>query len=122
MRYRDKFIEMSFHLNKMEESFRVADGNYVHYFNSFLSSAQSVFFCLNKEFSKHPLYENWKNKRSQRLPDKAKVFKELRNVSEKEEPVRNAAVVVGLTLGEGVGLPPRATFTSPMMDSRTGHP
>ncbi len=122
MRHREKFEEMSFHLNKMEESFRVADGSYVHYFNSFLSSAQSVFFCLKKEFGKHPLYVNWANKRSQRLPDMAKVFKELRNVSEKEGPVKNAAVVVGFSLGEGVGLPAQATFTSPIIDTHTGHP
>ena len=122
MRYLEKYEEMSFHLTKMEESFRVADGSYLHYFNSFLTSAQSVFFCLNKEFAKHPLYENWKSKRSQHLPETAKVFKELRNVSEKEGPVKNTAVVVGLTLGEGNVLPPNATFTSPMMNTRTGQP
>lgn len=122
MRYRDKFEEVSFHLKKIEESFRAADGSYVHYFNSFLSSAQSVFFCLNKEFNRYPLYDNWKNKRSARLPDTARVFKELRNVSEKEGPVRNTAVVVGFALGEGVGLPAHATFSSPLINTHTGHP
>lgn len=122
MRHHDKYKEMSFHLNKMEESFRAADESYVHYFNSFLSSAQSVFFCLNKEFGKHPLYGNWQKKRSERLPNTAKVFKELRNVSEKEGPVKNATVVIGFTLGEGIGLPAGATFSSPLMNTRTGHP
>ena len=117
MRHRDKFDEASFHLQKMEESFRAADGNYLHYFNSFLSSAQSVFFCLNKEFNKHPLYENWQKKRSARLPDTAKVFKELRNISEKEEPIRNTAVVVGFALE---GLPAQAKFASPIINSCTG--
>lgn len=120
MRHLDKFDEASFHLQKMEESFRAADGNYMHYFNSFLSSAQSVFFCLNKEFNKHPLYENWQQKRSARLPDTAKIFKELRNISEKEEPIRNAAVVIGFALEEG--LPALATFASPIINSRTGQP
>ena len=120
MRYRDKFDEASFHLQKMEESFRSADGSYVHYFNSFLSSAQSVFFCLNKEFNRHPLYENWQKKRSARLPDMAKVFKELRNISQKEEPIRNVGVVVGFELEEG--LPAQATFTSPVIDTRSGQP
>jgi hypothetical protein len=120
MRHRDKFDEASFHLQKMEESFRAADGNYLHYFNSFLSSAQSVFFCLNKEFNKHPLYENWQKKRSTRLPDTAKVFKELRNVSEKEGPIQNAAVIVDFALKDG--LPAHATFTSPIINSRTGQP
>ena len=122
MRHRDKFDEMTFHLKKMEESFRGADRNYVHYFNSFLSSAQSVLFCLNKEFGKHPLYDNWKNKRSDRLPPTAKAFKNLRNVSEKEGPVKNAGFVIEFSLPEGVILPAHATFTSPFIDTHTGRP
>ena len=120
MRHREKFEEVVFHLNEMETSFIAGDGKYHHYFNSFLSAAQSVFFCLNKEFNRHPLYENWQKKRSARLPDTAKIFKELRNISQKEEPIRNVGVVVDFELEEG--LPPQATFTSPVINSRTGQP
>ena len=51
------------------------------------------------------------------MPDTAKVFKELRNISEKEEPIRNTAVVVGFALE---GLPAQAKFASPIINSCTG--
>lgn len=123
IRYREKFLEVSFNLRRMEESFRVGDGNYQHYLNSFLSSAQSVFFCLNKEFNRRPLYDNWRDKRSDRLPLVAKIFKELRNISEKEAPVRNSAVVLEFDYGAaGITIPAHATVTSPAIDSYTGRP
>ena len=118
MRHREKFDEARFHLKQMEASFRAGDANHQHYFNSFLSSAQAVFFCLNKEFNSRPLYDTWKDKRSARLPPIAKTFKELRNVSEKEGPVKNSGVITGFSFGQP--LPAHATFTGPWMDTRTG--
>lgn len=118
MRHREKLEEVVFNLNQMENSFRAGDGSYQHYFNSFLSASQSVFFCLNKEFNKHPLYEGWQKKRPDRLPPTARTFKELRNVSEKEGPVKNSGVITGFSFGQP--LPAHATFTGPWMDTHTG--
>lgn len=120
MRYREKYIEMQFYLKGMEASFLSNDGSYLHFFNGFLSAAQSVFFCLNKEFSMHPLYQEWQSRRSERLPDVAKIFRELRNVSEKEGPVKNSGTIAEFKFPEGTMLPPFASFTSPSLDTHTG--
>ena len=122
MRHREKFEEVVFHLHEMQTSFIAGDGKYQHYFNSFLSAAQSVFFCLNKEFNKHLLYDGWQKKRGSRLPEVARTFKELRNISEKEGPVKNSAVFTGMALQKGTTLPAHATFTGPYIDTRTGKP
>ena len=118
MRHREKFEEAQFHLEKMEASFRAGNNSHQHYLNSFLSATQSVFFCLNKEFNGLPRYCTWRDKRSDRLPSIAKIFKELRNISEKEGSVKNSVVITGFTFEQP--LPAHATFTGPWLDTITG--
>ena len=105
----------------MEEYFRDADINYIHSFNAFLASAQSVIFCLNKEYNNCVMYDNWKDKRSSRLPVEARIFKNLRNVSEKEGPVKNTGVIANFDFGgAGIVIPPHAEVVTPWIDACTG--
>ena len=121
MRYVDKYEEMEFHLNQMEECFRNGDKNYIHSFNAFLASSHSVIFCLNKEFNSRVMYDNWKNKRSSRLPEIAKTFRNLRNISEKEGPVKNTGVIANFDFGgAGIVIPPHAEVVTPWIDTYTG--
>ena len=121
--YRGKVEEAAYHLREVHAAFLAADPNLVHALNAFLSAAQSVIWTLNKAFSKRSGYTKWQEARSGRLPPDAKLFKELRNVSVKEAPVRNNSVIVEFRLGDGTsqaGLGPHETFTSPFINSLTG--
>ena len=107
----------------MEQAFSRSDPNLVHSLNAFLSAAQSVPWLLNKAFDKKPGYKQWQDARSGRLPATARTFKNLRNVSLKEEPVENSSMILGFRLGEGAnepGLGPHETFTGPWVNTETG--
>lgn len=123
MRHRDQFQLALFNLQKLEESFRQANGEYEHNLNSFLSSVQAVFWSLNKKFTKCTGYEQWSKGRSDRLPPEAKIFKELRNISLKEGPIKNSGVILGFDFGAaGITIPAHATVTFPWIDRVTGKP
>ena len=116
--YRDKFDEAKFNLESVKKSFENNDGNFEHCVNNFLSSAQSIIFTLNKSLSKAPGYFEWSEKRSERLPDISKTFKELRNISLKEGSIKSDVVKVGFNFGpNGIHIPFRAKFTSPVIDT-----
>ena len=123
MRHRDQFKLAQFNLQKLEESFRRADGEYEYHFNNFLSSVQAVFWALNKQFSKCDGYEQWSQERTKRLPSDAKIFKELRNISVKEGPVKNSSVVLGFDFGAaGITIPAHAEVVFPWVETATGKP
>lgn len=121
MQYLDKFNEAEFNLDSLQKSFVLGDENFKHYLNNFLSSAQSVFWALNKYFNDVEGYDEWKNSRPERLGDKSRIFKELRNVSVKEGPVKNENIIIDFDFGAaGIIIPPYAQVTSPVIDTRIG--
>ena len=118
--HREKLAEAKYNLGTVKESFEKNDGNFEHCLNNFLSSAQSILWALNKSFSKKQGYEKWILKRGERLPVTSKHFKELRNITVKEGPVRSESIKIGFNFGpEGIPIPARATFTSPVIDTWT---
>lgn len=123
VRHREKFAEAAFNLDKLQESFRLANGEAQHHLNNFLSSVQAVLWCLNKEFSGCEGYQEWATNRSDRLPPDARTFKELRNISLKEGPVKNLGVVLGFDFGAaGIVIPAHATVEFPWIETATGRP
>ena len=121
LNYRTKYKEAEYNLNQAQELFLVRDPNLEFCLNNFLSSAQSVFWMLNNSFNKKKNYEDWQKDRTSRLHESSKVFKELRNISLKQYPIQVDKYLLGFKIGES-GLPPEATFSSPMIDSRSGRP
>lgn len=118
MVYTDKIAEAKYNLESVKKSFADNDGNFEHCVNNFLSSAQSIIFTLNKSLSKTPGYTEWAEKRSERLPDISKTFRELRNISLKEGPVKSDVIKIGFNFGpNGISVPFRAKFTSPIVDT-----
>jgi len=119
--YSKKYDESAYNFEKIKESFLNNDSNFEHCLNNFLSSAQSVFWILNKEFVSKPDYDEWKNRRSERLPKTAKSFKELRNISLKEGPIKHNGVIFDFDFGgAGIVIPPYAEVTSPVIDTHLG--
>jgi hypothetical protein len=119
--YRAKYNEAFYNLNQAQELFLKRDQDLEICLNNFLSSVQSVFWMLNNSFNKKYNYEKWQMHRSSRLHESSKIFKELRNISLKEYPIEVDKYILGFKIGEP-GLPAGATFTSPMIDSKTGRP
>lgn len=117
--YYKKLSEAQYNLNLVEELFTKRDKNMEHALNNFLSSAQSVFWVLNKEFDKNVGYKEWSDKRGERLPKDARIFKELRNISLKQYPVEHTGVVLGFQVEN---LPAHATVSTPWIDTRIGKP
>ena len=55
------------------------------------------------------------------MPVEAKIFKNLRNVSEKEGPVKNTGVIANFDFwGAGIVIPPHAEVVTPWIDTSTG--
>lgn len=121
--YWKKYQEAEYNFQKVKGCFLKNDISFEHCLNNFLSSAQSVFWILNKEFSSKNNYETWKNDRSKRLPEKAKLFKELRNISLKEGPIKHEGVIFDFDFGAaGIIIPPYAKVYSPVIDRELGKP
>lgn len=117
----NKQLELArYNLISVEDSFIAGDMNFEYHLNNFLSSAQAVLHIMNKSFAKNDKYEDWKNKRTERLPESAKKFKELRNISLKEGPIEHEACVVDIRMPEGVIIPPFAELITPWIDTYTG--
>lgn len=114
--------QVKFNLGALEQSFRSGDGFFEHHLNNFLSSAQAVFWAINKEYAGKRGYLEWQRRRGTRLPKEAIAFKEMRNVSVKEAPVTNSGVIIGIHLDGPDIVPAHATVTGPWVDSTTGRP
>ena len=116
--YQNKFKEAEYNLTKLKQSFALGSLDFEHDLNNFLSSVQSIFWTLNKSFDKSNGYTSWKEARGKRLPEDAKTFKELRNVSLKEEPIKHEGIIVDFDFGaKGIFIPPNATVATPWFNT-----
>lgn len=119
--YQKKYNEAKFNLNLLKQSFALGHPEFEHHLNNFLSSAQSVFWMLNKAFGKCDGYENWKSMRSERLSRDFKILKNLRNISLKEKPIEHAEIINGFDFKTaGISIPPLAEAIGPWLDTKTG--
>lgn len=119
--YWDKYNEATYNLEQAQELFLIRSNALEFCINNFLSSVQSIFWMLNKNFSSAKEYTEWQNDRTNRLHEDAKIFKELRNISLKEYPIKVNGIILGFKIEEP-WLPAGATFTSPIIDTRNGSP
>ena len=83
-----KLEETSFFLKKMKDNIDI-DPDFDYYLNAFISSARSIKWIINKEYSKDAGWENWNNDLSLKNEEKSflKLITKLRNISIKEKPL-----------------------------------
>ena len=119
--YWKKFQEAQYNLRELKVNFAKKEPSFKHCLNNFLSSAQSVFWTLNKEFNKKDQYNTWQEARGSRLPKNSVLFKELRNVSLKEGPIEHAGIINDFDFGAaGITIPPFAEVFTPWIETKTG--
>lgn len=113
--YIKKFNEAKYNLEEVTRLFSERSNRLEFALNNFISSAQSIFWILNKEFKIKNGYDEWIKNRSERLPLESKIFKELRNISLKEYPIELGGMMISYeVLSE---IPPFAQFIGPTFDT-----
>lgn len=121
MKYWDKLNEAEFNFKTLQKDFEEGNLEFEHSLNNFLSSAQSVFWILNKELNGKQGYKEWSSERESRLSNEAKIFKELRNISIKEGPIKHEGAMLGMDFGpEGIILSSNEALITPMINIQTG--